>query len=225
MGLSKKITELYVQELARGSSTKFTNVRFGNVAGSTGSVLRLFWDQIQNGGPLRVTDPRATRYFMSIYEAVHLILRAAAIGAGGETFVFDMGAPLNICDLARTMMLFAGLRPGVDVSVEFIGLQEGEKLTEELWETWEKPVPTEFGRILAIRNDDPRARGIVARIGRMEDLFSRGENERLLQYLHYSFPDFRPKGPAVAARPGSGTSAPTPPPVSTGPAIRMVGAA
>ena len=223
MGLSKKITELFVQELARGAATTFSSVRFGNVAGSTGSVLRLFWDQIQNGGPVRVTDPRATRYFMSISEAVHLILRAAAIGAGGETFVFDMGAPLNICELAKTMMLFAGVRPGVDIPIEFIGLQEGEKLTEELWEIWEKPAPTAFSRILAIRNDDPRARGIVAKIGRMEDLFSRGENDRLLQYLHHSFPDFRPKGPSVAARPAAAVPAPVSIPIR--PAIRMVGAA
>ena len=112
MGLSKTLTELCVQALGSPQTTRFSNVRFGNVAGSTGSVLRLFWDQIQKGGPIRVTDPRAARYFMSVPEAVHLILRAAALGKGGETFVFEMGEPVNIYELARTMALFAGKNPG-----------------------------------------------------------------------------------------------------------------
>ncbi len=198
MGLSKQITELCIHELSRASATKLSNVRFGNVAGSTGSVLRLFWEQIQKGGPVRITDPRATRYFMSVSEAVHLILRAAALGAGGETFVFDMGVPLNICELARTMMLFAGLKPEVDMAIEFIGLQAGEKLTEELWEAWEQPVRTDSERILAIRAEDARARGILTRIRRMEDFLSRGENDRLLQYLHQSYPEFRANRPAAA---------------------------
>ena len=107
MGLSKKITELCMQELAAKTGARFSSVRFGNVAGSTGSVLRLFWDQIQKGAPIRVTDPRAARYFMSVPEAVHLILRAAVLGTGGETFVFDMGEPLNIYDL----LLFRGWSP------------------------------------------------------------------------------------------------------------------
>ena len=134
MGLSKKITELVVRELAQSSQTRFMSVRFGNVAGSTGSVLRLFRDQIQKGGPIRITDPRATRYFMTIAEAVCLILHAAAQGQSGEIFVFDMGKPLNICEIARAFSLFSGLAPGKDLLFEFIGLKEGEKITEELWE-------------------------------------------------------------------------------------------
>jgi len=220
MGLSKKLTELCIQELARTGETCLTNVRFGNVAGSTGSVLRLFWDQIQKGGPVRVTDPRATRYFMSVSEAVHLILRAAVLGKGGETFVFDMGEPLNIYELARTIMLFAGMRPETDIPIEFIGLQEGEKLTEELWETWEHPIPTESGRILAIREENSRARGILTRIRRMEHLLSRAENERLLQFVQESYPEFRPSRPVSALRQA---------PVAVGApevaAIRVVGAA
>jgi FlaA1/EpsC-like NDP-sugar epimerase len=203
MGLSKKLTELCIQELSRAGGTCLSNVRFGNVAGSTGSVLRLFWDQIQKGGPVRVTDPRATRYFMSVSEAVHLILRAAALGKGGETFVFDMGEPLNICDLAKTMMLFAGLKPEIDVPIEFIGLQEGEKLTEELWESWEHPIPTESGRILAIREENSRARGILTKIRRMEEYLKHADNEKLLLYLHGSFPEFSARRPAVASRPAS----------------------
>jgi FlaA1/EpsC-like NDP-sugar epimerase len=220
MGLSKHVTELCVQELSRSGGTCLSNVRFGNVAGSTGSVLRLFWDQIQKGGPVRVTDPRATRYFMSVSEAVHLILRAAALGQGGETFVFDMGQPLNICDLAKTMMLFAGLKPEIDVPIEFIGLQEGEKLTEDLWESWEHPVPTESGRILAIREGNAGARGILAKIRRMEEYLKHADNEKLLLYLHGSFPEFSANRPAVASRQAS-----VPTPAIEGGAVASLGAA
>ncbi len=200
MGLSKKITELCIQELARSSDACLSNVRFGNVAGSTGSVLRLFWDQIQKGGPVRVTDSRATRYFMSVSEAVHLILRAAALGKGGETFVFDMGEPLNIYELAKTMMLFAGFKPEIDIPIEFIGLQEGEKLTEELWEAWERPAPTESGRILAIRGENALAHGILSKIRRMAEYLKHADNEKLILYLHGSFPEFSANRPFVASR-------------------------
>jgi FlaA1/EpsC-like NDP-sugar epimerase len=193
MGLSKTLTELCVQALGGAQTTRFSNVRFGNVAGSTGSVLRLFWEQIQKGGPIRVTDPNAERYFMSVPEAVHLILRAATLGKGGETFVFDMGEPVNIHELARTMILFAGLRPGVDVPIEFIGLREGEKVTEELWEKWEHPVATESNRVLVIREANHRVRGILANIGEMETLLEREDCEGLLDYLHTLFPEFRPE--------------------------------
>jgi FlaA1/EpsC-like NDP-sugar epimerase len=220
MGLSKKLTELCIQELAREGETCLSNVRFGNVAGSTGSVLRLFWDQIQKGGPVRVTDRRATRYFMSVSEAVHLIFRAAALGQGGETFVFDMGEPLNIYELARTMTLFAGLKPDTDVPIEFIGLQEGEKLTEELWETWEHPIPTESARILAIRGEDSRARGILTKIRRMEDSLARADNERLLQYVQESYPEFRANRPG-----GAPHSAVVAAPAADLAAIRLLGAA
>ncbi len=191
MGLSKKITELCIQELARVGSTCFSNVRFGNVAGSTGSVLRLFWDQIRKGGPIRVTDPRATRYFMSVPEAVHLILRAAALGKGGETFVFDMGEPLNIYELARTMMLFAGLKPEEDIPIEFIGLKEGEKITEELWEEWEHPVSTCCDRVLLIHQENGLSRGILPRVRKMEEFLARGDRDGLLAYIQEIVPEFR----------------------------------
>jgi FlaA1/EpsC-like NDP-sugar epimerase len=131
MGLSKKITELCIQELATRGSTRFMNVRFGNVAGSTGSVLRLFLEEIQKGKPLQVSDPRATRYFMSIPEAVYLILRAAGQGQGGETFVLEMGEPLNIYELAKSLSLLAGRAAGNEYPIHFVGLQEGEKVTEQ----------------------------------------------------------------------------------------------
>lgn len=201
MGLSKKITEMCIEDLAMranlggagaGSAlTRFSNVRFGNVAGSTGSVLRLFWDQIRKGGPVRVTDPRATRYFMSVPEAVHLILRAAALGRGGETFVLDMGEPVNICEIARTMMLFAGLRPNEDVRLEFTGLKHGEKFSEELWDQGEEPAPTESDRILVVRRQkNRRTGGVIESVLRMEEFLRIQDRGGLLSYLDETFPDF-----------------------------------
>ena len=197
MGLSKKITELYIQHLARTSSTRFMNVRFGNVAGSTGSVLRLFRDQIQKGGPILVTDPRATRFFMTIAEAVCLILQAAAQGRGGETFVFDMGKPLNIYELARTLSLFAGLTPEKDVSIQFVGLREGEKLTEELWEYWEKPGPTAHKHIRVVSNSDPLSLRILDHIHDLEQKLAVEDHDGVLACLHRIFPAFKSRGPEL----------------------------
>jgi FlaA1/EpsC-like NDP-sugar epimerase len=202
LGLSKKLTELCVQELARIHGAKFSSVRFGNVAGSTGSVLRIFWEQIQKGAPIRVTDPRATRYFMSVPEAVHLILRAAALGNGGETFVFDMGEPLNIYELAKTMMLFAGLKPERDLAIEFTGLNEGEKIHEELWEEWERPAATENERIMVVGEQNPQAAGILRKIERMEKYLAREDCEGLLNYLAEFAPEFKKGRQADAASAG-----------------------
>ena len=190
MGLSKKLAELCIQNLARAHRVAYLNVRFGNVAGSTGSVLRLFWDQIQKGGPIRVTDPRATRYFMSVPEAVHLILRAASLGSGGETFVFDMGEPLNIYELAKTMSLFAGLMPGRDLPIEFTGLKEGEKIAEDLWEDWERPQPTAAAGILVVNGPHPLSRDVFSHIDVMEGFLSRDDQEGLLEYLDRAIPEF-----------------------------------
>jgi FlaA1/EpsC-like NDP-sugar epimerase len=195
MGLSKKITELCVQEFAArafatGLPTQFSNVRFGNVAGSTGSVVRLFWEQIQCGGPIRVTDPQASRYFMSTAEAVHLILSAAELGQHGETFVFEMGEPFNIYELAKTMALFSGLRPHRDIGIEFTGLRKGEKLHEQLWDEWERPVATPSKRILAIRETDPRSRGILAAVQEMEQSLAIEDNCSLMSRVAELFPKF-----------------------------------
>jgi len=198
LGLSKKISEMCVRELAfragaigsRSRLTQFSSVRFGNVAGSTGSVLRLFRDQIQRGGPVRVSDPRATRYFMSVPEAVHLILRAAALGRGGETFVLDMGEPVNICELARTLMLFAGVRPNVDMPIEFTGLKKGEKITEELWDEGELPEPTESDRVLVVGGVSDWPYPAIEAASRMEDFLRLGDRAGLLDYIHEAFPGF-----------------------------------
>jgi len=191
MGLSKKLAELCIQELSHHPGTRFSNVRFGNVAGSTGSVIRLFWEQIQRGGPVRVTDPRATRYFMSIPEAVHLILRAATLGRSGETFVFDMGEPINICDLARKMILYAGFDPGTDIPIEFTGLKEGEKVEEELWEPSEHIAATACERIHIIRNSNGHTAGMLGHIRKMEMLVARGDRKGLLAYTAEILPEFK----------------------------------
>lgn len=196
MGLSKKMTELLIRDLAQSQKTRFMNVRFGNVAGSTGSVLRLFRDQIQKGGPLRITDPRATRYFMTIAEAVCLILHAAAQGEGGETFVFDMGKPMNIYEIARALTLFSGLSPGKDLPVEFIGLKEGEKINEDLWEEWEKPEPTQHDRILALKQAETW-HGIRRHIDELEALLAHADNMGLIACLHRGFPEFATTRPKV----------------------------
>jgi FlaA1/EpsC-like NDP-sugar epimerase len=128
---------------------------------------------------------------MTVPEAVHLILRAAALGQGGETFVLEMGEPVNICDLAKTMMLYSGLQPGRDLQIEFTGLQPGEKLDEELWEERERPVASGSDHILVIRERHPLSHGILKKIGRMEELLARGGESDVLEYLCTLFPDFR----------------------------------
>src|SRR6267143_1645177 len=208
MGLSKKITELVVRELAESSQTRFMNVRFGNVAGSTGSVLCLFRDQILKGGPIRITDPRATRYFMTIAEAVCLILHAAAQGQGGETFVFDMGEPLNIYGIARAFSLFSGLTPGKDLLFEFIGLKEGEKITEELWESWETLRPTAHDRIFALSEAGRTATGILEQVDEFERLLACGDYEGLLVQCHKLFPEFEIDHGLHPARPDKNLGAP-----------------
>jgi O-antigen biosynthesis protein WbqV len=175
MGAAKRMAETWCQamdlvERDRPQGTHFVTVRFGNVLGSTGSVVPLFQRQLAKGGPLTVTHPDITRYFMTIREAVELVLQAAALGSRADTyrgsiFVLDMGEPVKIADLAKQMIRLAGLRPGEDVSVVFTGLRPGEKLYEEIFHGKEKPLPTPTdGLLVAV----PRVLDLAA----LEDRFA-----------------------------------------------------
>lgn len=190
MGLSKMIAEMITRDIAKKHNTRFMNVRFGNVAGSAGSVIQLFSDQILKGGPLQVTDPQATRYFMSIPEAAYLILCAAQKGRGGETFVFDMGEAINIYELARTLSLYSGFAPEKELPIEFIGLREGEKFHEDLWDEWEVPVKTDQPRLLCLGGTNPLQIDTSRTIAQLEKFLACRDYRGLLDYIDRMFPSF-----------------------------------
>jgi FlaA1/EpsC-like NDP-sugar epimerase len=154
MGASKRLAEIYVQQLsAHGThQTKFITTRFGNVLGSNGSVILRFKDQIAKGGPVTVTHPNIIRYFMTIPEATQLVLEAGSMGNGGEIYVFDMGKPVPIVDLARKMIRLSGMVPGIDIEIKYTGLRPGEKLYEELLNDAENTQPTHHQKILIAKN-------------------------------------------------------------------------
>jgi len=160
MGATKRMAELLVQNLARRSNghpsrTRCTCVRFGNVAGSNGSVIPIFLQQIAAGGPVTITNEEMTRYFMTIPEAVQLVLQAASIESTGEIYLLDMGDPVKIKDLARRLIQMSGLRPDIDIPIQVTGLRPGEKLHEKLWSDSAKVYPTTFPRVLNVHHVPP----------------------------------------------------------------------
>ncbi len=194
MGATKRAAELYVQSLATmETSTKYMAVRFGNVLGSSGSVVPTFERQIANGGPITVTHPDVTRFFMTISEAVSLVLQSSALGKGGDIFVLDMGKPVRIVDLAVQMIALAGLKPHSDIEIAFTGLRPGEKLYEELSHGGEEVTSTahpKIARLLA----PPLPHSYIAQSLRhlMEALDAGSESERLKSALARMLPDYRP---------------------------------
>ncbi|MGM0498360.1 MAG: polysaccharide biosynthesis protein [Bacteroidota bacterium] len=156
MGASKRIAEMYIQALNSRCKTNFTTTRFGNVLGSNGSVILRFKKQIDEGGPLTVTHPEVTRYFMTIPEACQLVLEAGAMSKGGEIFLFDMGKSVKIIDLAKKMVKLSGLEIGKDIQIKYTGLRPGEKLYEELLNDTENTLPTYHSKIMIakVRNND-----------------------------------------------------------------------
>jgi FlaA1/EpsC-like NDP-sugar epimerase len=148
MGASKALAEFAVEAAsARHPNTRYSAVRFGNVLGSSGSVVPIFRAQIAKGGPVTITDRRMTRYFMTIPEAVQLVIRCGSLGTGGEVYVLEMGDPVSIEQLAKDMIELSGLRPGVDIVIEEIGPRPGEKLHEDLFNPYERPQPTPAEKI------------------------------------------------------------------------------
>lgn len=152
MGATKRVAEKLIQSKAVDSKVKYMAVRFGNVIGSSGSVIPTFQEQIRNGGPVTITNPKMQRYFMSISEAAQLILQAGAMGSGGEVYVLDMGKPVNIKDIAYELIRLSGLEPEKDISIEYIGSRPGEKLFEELQTKDENILDTAHEKILMMRN-------------------------------------------------------------------------
>jgi FlaA1/EpsC-like NDP-sugar epimerase len=191
MGATKRLGELYVRAMATSSSTRFVSVRFGNVLGSNGSVLPIFIEQVQRGGPVTVTHNDMTRYFMSIPEACRLVLRAAAHGDGGELFVLDMGRPTRIVDLAARVIERAGLRPGEDIPIVFSGTRPGEKLTEELMTLEERRGARQEDGVWAVDVAVAPLERLSAELDELMELAHSGDDLAVRQRLVELLPDYR----------------------------------
>jgi FlaA1/EpsC-like NDP-sugar epimerase len=184
MGASKAMAEWIVEAAGRKHpQTRFVTVRFGNVLASSGSVVPIFRSQIERGGPVTVTDPEMSRYFMTIPEAVQLVIRSGDLGgASGEVFVLEMGEPVKIVDLAHNMIRLAGYEPEVDIAIEFVGARPGEKLQEDLFNTDERPQPTAADRIVrAVREAPLDPEWVNGTLTRLESLVSSGDESDLAE--------------------------------------------
>lgn len=190
MGASKRIAEIYTQSLNSLKKTRFITTRFGNVLGSNGSVIPLFKSQIEKGGPLTVTHPEITRFFMTIPEACRLVLEAGAMGAGGEIFVFDMGVSVKIVDLAKKMIQLSGLTLGRDIEIVFTGLRPGEKLYEELLSNQENTIPTHHSKILIARVPGADREAIVKQLDILKEIVNNGNEFELVCKMKDIVPEF-----------------------------------
>ena len=190
MGASKRVAEIYAQSKNMVSKTNFITTRFGNVLGSNGSVIPLFKRQIANGGPVCVTHPEITRYFMTIPEACQLVLEAGAMGTGGEIFIFDMGSPIKIIDLAKKMIKLSGFKLGKDIEIKITGLRSGEKLYEELLNNAENTIPTHHPEIMIGKVRDYKMEDIEADINSLIDAPSEKDNFELVGKIKKLVPEF-----------------------------------
>ncbi len=199
MGVSKRAAEIFVQNLGRRSKTRFVTVRFGNVLGSAGSVIPIFKQQIADGGPVTVTHPEMTRYFMTIPEASQLVLQAGAMGEGSEIFILDMGEPVKIVDLAKDLISLSGLTPGEDIEIQFTGTRPGEKLFEELSVQEEAADSTRHPKIFIGKvrqyDDDKVRRGLTDLEAKADDA-SAADLKALFQAL---IPEYTPDPHGVGA--------------------------
>ncbi len=190
MGSTKRIAEMYIQDLNKTSQTHFVTVRFGNVLGSNGSVVPIFKRQIAEGGPVTVTHPEMRRYFMTIPEASRLVLQAAAIGEGGEIFVLDMGEPVKIVDLARELITLSGFRPGEDIEIVFTGLRPGEKLFEELSIAGEDMIPTVHPKIAVWKNIPKDRQFLRANIQRLIEAAYTQDYQKIVEVIKVLIPEY-----------------------------------
>ena len=192
MGASKRVAEMAIQSLFRDSKTNFYVVRFGNVLGSRGSVIPLLKRQIAQGGPLTITHPDVTRYFMTIPEAVNLVIQTGALGGAGKLFVLDMGQPVRIVDLARNMITLSGYEPDVDIDIQFIGLRPGEKLTEELLTQMEGLKKTELGKVFVVEPEPIDREWMEDRLSALQQAALSMERETIDRLLREIVPAFQP---------------------------------
>lgn len=191
MGASKRIAEVYIQSFNKKSKTNFITTRFGNVLGSNGSVIPRFKKQIEQGGPITVTHPDITRYFMTIPEACLLVLEASAFGNGGEIFIFDMGKSVKIVDLAKKMVKLSGLQLGVDIQIKFTGLRPGEKLYEELLNDKENTVPTHHSQIMIAKVTEHCYDDVSVKISKLIEINYTHENMRIVKSMKEIIPEFK----------------------------------
>lgn len=206
MGASKRLAEMYVQSLSiaiskgrQSGKTRFITTRFGNVLGSNGSVIPRFREQLAKGGPLTVTHPDIIRYFMTIPEACRLVLEAAFMGKGNEIFVFDMGTPVKIADLARRMIELAGLVPGEDIEIKYTGLRPGEKLYEELLATKENTLPTENEKIYRAQVREYDYEDICTVMSPLIDLAIKVDKMGTVRMMKGIVPEFKSKNSVYEA--------------------------
>ncbi|MFZ7183761.1 MAG: UDP-N-acetylglucosamine 4,6-dehydratase family protein, partial [Bacteroidota bacterium] len=190
MGATKRIAEIYCQSLGTVSATRFITTRFGNVLDSNGSVIPRFRKQIESGGPVTVTHPDITRYFMTIPEACQLVLEAASMGKGGEIYLFDMGTSVRIYDLAKKMIRLAGLTLDKDIRIEITGLRPGEKLQEELLADKETSLPTHHEKILVAKVRPYDFKVIQSDIEELVSLFSTQRNDAIVRKMKQMVPEY-----------------------------------